>query len=59
MVRIKPLAQSKTIRLRGVKLGEAPKRRGNGIDLFDIATAVDPGREMQADTDFGQDGKMR
>jgi len=57
MARIKPLAQSKTIRLRGIKLGEAPKRRGNEIDLFDIATAVDTGREMQADQDFGQDGK--
>jgi len=59
MVRVKPLAQSKTIRLRGIKLGEAPKRRGNEIDLFDIATAVDAGREMQADPDFGQDGKIR
>jgi hypothetical protein len=57
-VRIKPLAQSKTIRLRGITLGEAPKRRGNEIDLFDIATAVDAGREMQADPDFGQDRKM-
>lgn len=57
MARIKLLAQSKTIRLRGIKLGEAPKRRGNEMDLFDIATAVDAGREMQADQDFGLDGK--
>jgi len=57
MARGKPLAQAKTIRLRGIKLGEAPKRRGNEIDLFDIATAVDAGREMQVDPDFGQDGK--
>jgi hypothetical protein len=58
MARIKPLAQSKTIRLRGITLGKAPKRRGNEIDLFDIATTVDAGREMQADPDFGQDGKV-
>ena len=58
MARIKPLAQSKTIRLRGITLGKAPKRRGNEIDLFDIATAVDAGREMQADQDFGLDGKL-
>lgn len=59
MVRIKPLAQSKKIRLRGIKLGEASKRRRNEIDLFDIDTAVDAAREMQANPDFGQDGKMR
>ena len=57
MARIKLLAQSKTIGLRGIILGEAPKRRGNEMDLFDIATAVDAGREMQVDPDFGQDGK--
>lgn len=57
MARIKPLAQSKTIRLRGIILGEAPKRRGNEMDLFDIATVVDAGHEMQADPDFGLDRK--
>ena len=57
MARIKLLAQSKTIRLRGIKLGEAPKRRGNEMDLFDIVIAVDAGREMQADPDFGLDGQ--
>ena len=45
------------IRLRGIKLGEAPKRRGNEIDLFDIGMAVGTGREMQANPNFGQDGK--
>jgi hypothetical protein len=40
-----------------MELGEAPQRRGNEIDLFQIGTAVSAGREMQADPDFGQDGK--
>ena len=57
MPRSKLLAQAKTIRRRRIEVGKAPKRRGNEIDLFDIATAVDAGREMQADPDFGQDGK--
>jgi hypothetical protein len=55
--RSKLLAQAKTIRRRRIEVGKAPKRRGNEIDLFHIGTAVGAGREMQADPDFGQDGK--
>jgi hypothetical protein len=40
-----------------MEFGEAPQRRGNEIDLFQIGMAVSAGREMQADPDFGQDGK--
>jgi hypothetical protein len=57
MVSGKLLAQVKTIHWRGIELGEVPQRRGNEIDLFDIATAVGTGREMQTNLDFGQDGK--
>jgi hypothetical protein len=53
----KLLAQAKTIHRRRIELGEVPKRRRNEIDLFHIRTAVSAGREMQADPDFGQDGK--
>ena len=55
--RSKLLAQAKTSHRRGIEVGEAPKRRGNEIDLFHIGTAVGAGREMQADQDFCQDGK--
>ena len=57
MARDKLLAQAKTIHRRGIELGEASKRRRNEIDLFHIGTTVGAGREMQADSDFGQDGK--
>ena len=56
-MRGKPLAQVKTIHRRGIEVGEAPKRRGNEIDLFNIGTAMGAEREMQTDSDFGQDGK--
>jgi hypothetical protein len=49
----KLLPQMKTM----AKLGEAPKRRGNEIDLFYVGPAMGTGYEMQADTDFGQNGK--
>ncbi len=50
MVCGKPLAQVKTMHRRGIKLGEAPKCRGNETNLFDIATAVDTERESRART---------
>ena len=57
MTRGKPLTQSNTIRWRGIELGKALQRRRNEIDLLHIGTAVGAGREMQVDSDFGQDGK--
>jgi hypothetical protein len=57
VARGKLLTQAKTIHRRGIELGEVPQRRRNEIDLFHIGTAVSAGREMQADPDFGQDGK--
>jgi hypothetical protein len=57
VARGKPLAQAKTIHCRWRERGEAPQRRGNEINLFHIDTAVGARREMQTDTDFGQDGK--
>jgi hypothetical protein len=41
-----------------MELGEAPQRRGNEIDLFQIGTAVSTGREVQANPVFGEDGKV-
>jgi hypothetical protein len=51
-------AQAKTIRRQGIELGKAPHCRRNEIDLFDIGAAIGAGREMQANPDVGQDGKM-
>ena len=58
MVSGKLLAQAETINGRWIELRKAPQRRGNKIDLFHIGTAVGAGREMEADPDFGQDGKV-
>jgi hypothetical protein len=57
VARGKLLAQAKTMHRRGIEIGEAPQRRRNEIDLFHIGTAGGAGCEMQADQDFGQDGK--
>ena len=57
MSRSKLLAQAKMIHWRRIERGEAPQHRGNEIDLSHVSTAVNAGREMQADQDFGQDGK--
>ena len=57
VARGKLLTQAKTIHRRGIELGEVPQRRTNEINLFHVGTAVGAGREMQADPDFGQDGK--
>ena len=57
VARGKLLTQAKTIHRRGIEVGEAPQRRGNETDLFDIGTAVDAGREMQADQEFDKVGK--
>ena len=51
-------AQPKTIQLQRIVLGKALHCRGNEIDLFEIDTAMGTGREMQANPDFGQEGKM-
>jgi hypothetical protein len=51
------LPQAKTVHRRGIKPGEVPKCRGDETDLRHIGTAIGARREMQADPDFGQDGK--
>jgi hypothetical protein len=53
----KPSAQAKTIHCRRKERGEAPKRRGNEINLFHIGTAVSAGHKMQDDLNFGQTEK--
>ena len=57
MVSGKLLAQAETINGRWIELRKALYGFTHRSYLFDIGTAIGAGREMQADQDFGQDGK--
>ena len=54
----KLLTQTEAITGRRILLGQAGQRRGDETDLFYIGTAVDAGREVQADPKFGQYGNV-